>query len=67
MTKLWKGAYVVMDNSSIYKGGDIEKIIEAAAAKLIYHHILLIFRWAKIVGQRLRTYYGLSVLGVILI
>jgi transposase len=36
VTKLWKGAYVVMDNGSIHKGGDIEKIIAAAAAKLIY-------------------------------
>ena len=34
--KLWKGAYVIMDNCSIHQGGFIEKLIEAAGAKLIY-------------------------------
>ena len=34
--KLWEGAYVIMDNCSIHKGTQIEKLIEAAGAKLIY-------------------------------
>ena len=34
--KLWEGAYVVMDNCSIDKGKEVEKLIEAAGAKLIY-------------------------------
>ena len=34
--KLWKGAYVIMDNCSIHKGTQIEKLIESAGAKLIY-------------------------------
>lgn len=34
--KLWDGAYVIRDNCSIHKGGEIEKLIEAAGAKLIY-------------------------------
>lgn len=34
--KLWKGAYVVMDNCSIHKGKEIEDLIEQAGAKLIY-------------------------------
>ncbi|WP_341530427.1 transposase [Nostoc sp. UHCC 0302] len=33
---LEKGNYAIMDNCSIHKGGDIEKLIEAAGAKLIY-------------------------------
>jgi transposase len=33
---LEKGDYVIMDNCSIHKGGDIEKLIEYAGAKLIY-------------------------------
>ena len=36
LPKLWNGAYVIMDNCSIHKGGELEKIIEAAGAKLIY-------------------------------
>ncbi|WP_256875072.1 transposase [Nostoc sp. C052] len=32
---LWKGAYLIMDNCSIHKSGEIEKII-ATGAKLIY-------------------------------
>ncbi|WP_256091215.1 IS630 family transposase [Nostoc sp. KVJ20] len=34
--KLWEGACVIMDNCSIHKGGDIEKLIESVGAKLIY-------------------------------
>jgi transposase len=34
--QLWEGAYVVMDNCSIHKGKEVEKLIEAAGAKLIY-------------------------------
>ena len=34
--KLWEGAYVIMDNCSIHKGKQIEKLIESAGAKLIY-------------------------------
>lgn len=34
--KLWEGAYVVMDNCSIHKGKEIEALIQAAGAKLIY-------------------------------
>jgi transposase len=34
--QLWDGACVIMDNCSIHKGGEIENIIEAAGAKLIY-------------------------------
>ena len=33
---LWEGAYVVMDNCSIHKGKEIERLIEMAGAKLIY-------------------------------
>ena len=33
---LWSGAYVIMDNCSIHKGKEIEALIEAAGAKLIY-------------------------------
>lgn len=36
VTQLSKGDYVIMDNCSIHKGEEIEKIIEAAGAKLIY-------------------------------
>lgn len=34
--KLEKGDYVIMDNCSIHKGGEIEELIETAGAKLIY-------------------------------
>ena len=34
--KLWSGAYVVMDNCSIHKGKEIEALIQAAGANLIY-------------------------------
>ncbi len=34
--QLWEGAYVVMDNCSIHKGKEIEALIQAAGANLIY-------------------------------
>ena len=34
--KLWKGAYVIMDNCSIHKGKEIKNLIEGVGAKLIY-------------------------------
>jgi transposase len=34
--KLKNGDYMIMDNCSIHKGGDIEKLMEAAGATLIY-------------------------------
>lgn len=34
--KLWKGACVVMDNYSIHKGKEVEKLIEAVGARVIY-------------------------------
>ena len=34
--KLWKGAHVVVDNSTIHKGIEIEKAIEEVGAKLIF-------------------------------
>ena len=34
--KLWSGACVLMDNSSIHKGAEIEALITQAGAKLIY-------------------------------
>ncbi len=36
VTKLWKGACVVMDNCSIHKGKEIEALITQAGARLIY-------------------------------
>ncbi|WP_242054280.1 hypothetical protein [Nostoc sp. FACHB-888] len=55
-----------MDNCSIHKGKEIEKLIEAVGAKLIYlPPYFLIFHQLKIVGQRSRTFYVLLVLGVI--
>ena len=33
---LWKGACVVLDNSSIHKGKEIEQAIESAGARLLY-------------------------------
>ncbi|MDH6078114.1 IS630 family transposase [Chrysosporum ovalisporum FSS-45] len=36
VTNLWKGAYVSMDNCSLHKSKEIEKLIESAGAKLIY-------------------------------
>lgn len=34
--KLWKGAYVIMDNCSIHKSEELEKLIKKAGAHLIY-------------------------------
>lgn len=34
--KLWEGACVIMDNCSIHKGKEIERLIEQAGARLIY-------------------------------
>jgi transposase len=34
--KLWKGAWVLMDNYSIHKGEEVEKAIEAVGARVIY-------------------------------
>ena len=34
--KLWAGAWVLMDNASIHKGAEIEALITAAGAKLVY-------------------------------
>jgi transposase len=34
--QLWPGAYVVMDNYSIHKGQQVQALIEAAGAKVIY-------------------------------
>ena len=36
LPKLWKGACVLMDNYSIHKGKEIERVIKKAGAKLIY-------------------------------
>ena len=34
--QLWPGAYVVMDNCSIHKGKEVEHLIQAAGAHLVY-------------------------------
>jgi transposase len=34
--KLWKGAVVIMDNCSIHKGAEVERLIKEAGATLIY-------------------------------
>jgi len=34
--KLWKGAYVVMDNCTIHTGEEIEKALKSQGAQLIY-------------------------------
>lgn len=34
--KLWAGACVLMDNASVHKGAEIEALITAAGARLIY-------------------------------
>ena len=34
--QLWEGAYVIMDNCSIHKSQEIEALIQAAGANLIY-------------------------------
>jgi transposase len=36
LPKLWAGAVVVMDNYSIHKDPEIERLIQAAGARLIY-------------------------------
>jgi transposase len=36
LPKLWKGAYVIMDNCKIHKGDEIERLIREAGAHLIY-------------------------------
>lgn len=36
VSKLWKGACVMMDNGSIHKGEEIRELIEEAGAKLIF-------------------------------
>lgn len=34
--KLWKDSYVIMDNCTIHKNVEIEKMIESAGAKVLY-------------------------------
>jgi len=34
--KLWEGAHVILDNSTIHQGKEIEKAIEEAGAKLVF-------------------------------
>ena len=36
VSKLWKGACVVMDNCPIHQGEEVKKAIEKIGAKLIY-------------------------------
>jgi transposase len=36
VSKLWKGACVIMDNCSIHKGEEVRALIEKAGAKLIF-------------------------------